>query len=490
MHTEVYSARLVCWSTVGHSSAGLRHRLMHDQLPDRRLRPVTGMAHVRRLCDGDIAVLRRNVRERTMKRILGLFLAESRTLLPRQATVLMARSRRRRRLLLLPGLLLVAAALLGVHPAAASAATGREALHWGKLFGDKIGRNGDELLSPTRVSLPGRSPITQIATSNSTDYALLSDGTLWAWGQGDRGELGNGGHANSFREAVRVKFPAGVRIASIPTDVMPFDTGLAVDTEGNAWGWGLNERGELCLGKGALQPVPVKLPLTHVTALAGAWNHAVYDSKGTVYSCGDGARGVLGDGKTKASEVPVRVRGLTGLTVTSLVSSGGNAGALTSTGRVYDWGLNTSGQLGTGIRSSYSDVPVRVRIRGHSPVTDYVQGGSNPANGQSLVMLADGSLYAWGNDTWSQLGDGGTTSRPSPERIRPRSGVTYRALASGGATSYAIDTKGNVWAWGQDNFGQVGNGKRAKSVVTPVRVASGAIMISSTAENAAIAAAP
>lgn len=425
-----------------------------------------------------------------MERIRGLFLAESGTLLPGHKPVLMARSPARRRLVLLPGLLLVAAALLGMHPVAAGAATAPSALHWGKLFGDKIGSNSDDLLSPTRVSLGDTSPITQVATSNSTDYALLSDGTLWAWGQGDKGELGNGGHANSFSKGVRVKFPSGVRIASIPTDVMPFDTGLAVDTNGNAWGWGLNEKGQLCLGNDALQPVPVKLPLTHVTALAGAWNHAVYDSKGTVYSCGDGGRGVLGDGKTKASNVPVRVRGLAGLTVTSLVSSGGNAGALTSTGRVYDWGLNTSGQLGTGATSAYSAVPVRATIPGTSPVTDYVQGGSNPHNGQSLVKLANGSLYAWGNDTWSQLGDGGTTSRPSPERIRPRAGVTYHTLASGGATSYAIDSKGNVWAWGQDNFGQVGNGKRTKSVVTPVRVASGAVAISSTAENAAIAAAP
>src|SRR6202034_1539610 len=112
-----------------------------------------------------------------------------------------------------------------------------------------------------------------------------------------------------------------VQIASLPTDVMPFDTAMAVDTNGNAWGWGLNERGELCLGNDALQPVTVELPLPNVTALAGAWNHAVYDSNGRVYSCGDGSSGVLGDGGTRASEVPVRVLGLNGVTVTALVSS-------------------------------------------------------------------------------------------------------------------------------------------------------------------------
>src|SRR6202044_3128610 len=183
--------------------------------------------------------------------------------------------------ILLPSVLLLAIGLLGMHSVTADAATGPdatapEALHWGKFFGDDIRGTGDELLTPTQVTIPDRSSITQIATSNSTDYALLSDGTLWAWGQGDKGELGDGGRANSFSTAVQVRFPPGVQIASLPTDVMPFDTAMAVDTNGNAWGWGLNERGELCLGNDALQPVPVELPLPNVTALAGAWNHAVY----------------------------------------------------------------------------------------------------------------------------------------------------------------------------------------------------------------------
>jgi alpha-tubulin suppressor-like RCC1 family protein len=399
----------------------------------------------------------------------------------------MLRSLRHRALILLPGLTLLVTALLGMQSVTASAAIAPNALHWGRLFGDGLGHNGDERLSPTQVTIPDSSPIKQIATSNSTNYALLSDGTLWAWGQGDEGELGNGGFANSFTRAVRVDFPPGVLIASLPTDVMPYDTALAVDTNGNAWGWGLNEKGELCLGNHALEPVPAKLPFRKVTALAGAWNHAVYDANGTVYSCGDGSSGVLGDGKTRASETPVRVTGLAGLTVTSLVSSAGNAGALTSTGQVYDWGLNSSGQLGYGFRSSYSDVAVRVPLPDFAQVTQYVQGGSAPDNGQSLVLLADGSLFAWGNDAWSQLGDGRTTTQWSPERIQPPTGVTYQTLASGGATSYAIDTRDNVWAWGQDDCGQVGNGKTARSVVSPVRVAAGAVMISSTAQNAAIA---
>ena len=88
------------------------------------------------------------------------------------------------------------------------------------------------------MTLPGK--VAEVATSNSTEYALLTNGTVYAWGQGDHGELGDGATTNSFTTAVQVEFPAGVTIASLPTDAMPYDTALAVDTNGNVWGWGRN----------------------------------------------------------------------------------------------------------------------------------------------------------------------------------------------------------------------------------------------------------
>ena len=152
--------------------------------------------------------------------------------------------------------------------------------HWGSFFGAGRGVNYDLAKSPVAVRLPGT--VTEIGTSNSTEYALLASGSLYAWGLGTQGELGDGGTVNSFTQPVRVRFPAGVRIASIPADAMPYNTGLAVDTKGRAWGWGLNGGGELCLGNLRAYRTPVMLPLSHVTALAGASHHAVYEANGTV----------------------------------------------------------------------------------------------------------------------------------------------------------------------------------------------------------------
>ena len=363
------------------------------------------------------------------------------------------------------------------------AATATAAWHWGSYFGDNVSSDRDLTLSPAKLPIPDPRPVIQVGSSNSTQYALLADGTVWAWGQGTHGELGNGGTVNSFTRPVRVRFPAGVAIAFLATDAMPFDTALAVDTNGNAWGWGYNHYGQLCLGTKEQYDAPVQLPLTSVTKLAGAAGHAVYDAGGTVYSCGSNWNGVLGDGGGPDSTTPVQVSRLNGANVLRLVSAFNNAGALLANGTYWDWGYNAAGQLGDGATTA-SDVPVRVSLPG--PVAQVAQGGSAADNGQTIVMLTGGTLYAWGSDSHGQLGDRGTAHQLSPEHISPPSGVTYATVASGGATSYAIATNGAVWAWGDGAQGQLGDGKHTSSL-TPIDVMPGISLISTTADDVVVA---
>jgi alpha-tubulin suppressor-like RCC1 family protein len=352
--------------------------------------------------------------------------------------------------------------------------------HWGSFFGGARG-NFDLDKAPVTVTLPGT--VAEVGTSNSTEYALLTNGRLYAWGLGTQGQLGDGRKADSFTAPVRVRFPRGVKIASIPTDVMPYDSGLAVDTHGNAWGWGDNGGGELCLGNMTQYATPVRLPFTGVTALAGASNHALYDAHGRVYACGQNVDGDLGDGTRYNATTPRTVARLGGSPVTALVASFANSGALLADGRYLDWGFNGSGQLGDGSARRSSDVPVHVRLR--RPVTQVAQGGSIWNNGQTLVMLSDGSLWSWGNDRAAQLGDGTRGMEPRPVRFRAPPGVVYRRLASGSATSYAISASGTVYAWGVGHVGQVGDG-RTRTAVSPVVVATGAASISATANNVVV----
>lgn len=357
--------------------------------------------------------------------------------------------------------------------------------HWGSLS-DVPGVINNQTLSPAQMKLPG--PVAEVATSNSTYYALLVNGTVYAWGMGDHGQLGNGTTKNSFTKPLRVRFPAGVRIASLPNNVMPYDTGQAVDTTGHVWGWGYNRGGELCLGNRHQHRVPVQLPFTRVTAVAGAFDHAVYESAGQVWACGLGALGELGNGTTGTSFVPVKVKGLgPSAHVVALVSAFGNAGALLADGRYLNWGVNGLGQLGINSTAKRSDVPVAVHLP--AKVTQVTQGGSAPGNGQTLVLLFNGAMYAWGADKAGQLGDGKTTAERAPVRITPPSGVTYHLLASNGSTSYGVTPAGEVYAWGAGSQGQIGNGTNAGSL-TPVNVASGATGISGTAFDVLISTGP
>jgi alpha-tubulin suppressor-like RCC1 family protein len=374
----------------------------------------------------------------------------------------------------------IPAAGAGTHPAVSSS----QADHWGWFFGSKVRHDGDKNLKPTAIQLP--SPVVQVGSSNSTEYALLSNGTVWSWGQGSDGQLGNGTTGDSFTKAVQVQFPAGVQIAFLATDAMPFNTALAVDTKGRAWGWGDNKDGELCLGNKRSYDVPQELPLTDVTTLAGADGHGVYDSQGTVYSCGLNDDGVLGDGSSNPSTVPVRVSGLPTGQVTAVYSAWQNAGALLSDGTYYDWGYNEQGQLGDGKTGRSSNVPYQVKLPTSSPVAKVAQGGSTPSNGQTVVELENGELYAWGDDEDSQLGDGKSDVQLSPEQVFPPSGVSYAELASGGATSYGITSSGDVYAWGYNGQGQVGDGG-TKTATSPVKVDTGASLISSTAGNVTVA---
>ena len=376
-----------------------------------------------------------------------------------------------------------AATTLLAAPPAGAAPSLTTVDHWGSYFGDDISSDRDTTLSPTTITLPGT--IKQIATSNSDEYALLSDGTVWAWGQGTDGELGDGSEANSFSTPVKVQFPAGVTIASIPADAMPFDTGLALDTSGHVWGWGRNQSGELCLGNSAAQDAPAELPLSSVTLLAGAGPHAEYDSGGVVYSCGGNQDGDLGTGTTTSSFTPVKVQLPADETVVSLVAAFENGGALMSDGDYYDWGRNNLGQLGDG-NTTDANVPELVHRLGH--VVRVAQGGSYGNNGQTLVIIRDGNVKGWGADGFGQLGDGGDDAgyHDLPIAVAPPSGITYASVATSGFDSYALSTTGAVYAWGQGGAGQVGDGTTT-NVLVPTLVDSGASMISATALNVAVA---
>jgi alpha-tubulin suppressor-like RCC1 family protein len=337
-----------------------------------------------------------------------------------------------------------------------------------------------ELAKPKTVAgITGK--VVQIATSNSDGYALTSSGAVWAWGVASYGELGDGATPPYSTAAVRVRFPAGVKIRRL-ANPMPFDGALAIDTRGHVWGWGFDADGDLCLTTLILK-LPVQLSLSDVTLATGARTHSLFDAHGTVVACGDGEAGVLGTGSTASSSTPVRVVGLPAHAhVTALMSSWEGSGALLGNGTYYDWGYNAAGQIGNGTTSD-SARPVHVKLPG--AVRQVFQGGSGPTNGQTITLLADGAVWTWGNGLRGQLGDGMRESSARPVHVKLRRGVRFVAINSGGYATYAIDSTGRLWDWGGNQNGQLGTGASRRGTDVPHATAIRLAQISSTASNVA-----
>jgi alpha-tubulin suppressor-like RCC1 family protein len=168
--------------------------------------------------------------------------------------------------------------------------------------------------------------------------------------------------------------------------------------------------------------------------------------------------------------------------VTALTSSWEGSGALLGNGAYYDWGFNAAGQLGNGTTVD-SAVPVRVSLP--DGVRRVFQGGSGAKNGQTVAILANGSVWAWGDNDRGQLGVGTRVSSAVPLHVEVPRGVAFVEVSSGGFASYAIDRSGRLWAWGDNSSGQLGTGSRITMATKPISVGIRLTQVSSTAQNAA-----
>ena len=187
-------------------------------------------------------------------------------------------------------------------------------------------------------------------------------------------------------------------------------------------------------------------------------------------SWGDDFFGQLGDGGAHADRpTPVAVSGLGADSgVVAVAGGGAHSLAVRADGSVLAWGNDEFGQLGDGGANADRSTPVGVS--GLGPGSGVVAVAAGEVH--SLAVRADGSVLAWGNDEFGQLGDGGAnvnTSTPvGVSGLGPGGGVA--SVVAGGAHSFAVRTDGSVLAWGNDEFGQLGDGGPDADQPTPVEL--------------------
>jgi alpha-tubulin suppressor-like RCC1 family protein len=264
--------------------------------------------------------------------------------------------------------------------------------------------------------VPGLSGIVAVAGGAFSAYALRGDGTVWAWGDDDFGELGGASSQADDPRPRRVSgLSAVVALAAGESDV------IALRSDGTVWALGYGGSGELGAG-GCTSASP--LP---------------------------------GDLCPEAS-APVQVRGLTGI---AAISAGSETGyALRGDGTVWAWGDDAFGELGDGVRRADSFSAVRVGRLG-----DIVAIAASSYTGYALAH--DGSLFAFGDGSSGELGDGDDDGTDVPVRVAGLQHVVE--VAGGGDMAYALTSDGTLWAFGAGSYGQLGDGSQSDSDV-PVRV--------------------
>ncbi len=315
--------------------------------------------------------------------------------------------------------------------------------------GTTIDRNASVLV---QLFLPSEVSAVSVAAGFTHSLAIGSDGNLYAWGDNRVGQLGDG-TTTSRNTPVRVILPSGVSAVSVAAG---FEHSLAIGSDGNLYAWGYNSSGQLGDGTKTDRntPVQVFLPsgVSAVSVSAGDSHSFAIGSDGNLYAWGNNSIGQLGDGTTTSRNTPVQVILPSGVSAVSVAAGNLHSFAISSDGKLYAWGDNGVGQLGDGTTTD-RNTPVQVFLPIGVSVVSVAAGSFH-----SLAIGSDGKLYAWGQNGAGELGDGTRTGRNTPVQVILPSGVSAVSVAAAGRHSLAIGSDGKLYAWGLNNFGQLGDG--------------------------------
>lgn len=289
--------------------------------------------------------------------------------------------------------------------------------------------------------------------------------------------------AASGNTAVTLTPPAirGIKFSQITSGATH---SLALGSDENLYAWGDNSSGQLGDGTNTLRQTPVKInkpantsaQFTFTTIAAGDHSSFAIGSDGNLYAWGNNTRGQLGDGTTTNRSAPIQVpkpAGVSnGFTWTQVSTRWDHTLALGSDHNLYAWGWNEYSQLGntsvpTGTDNSdaYSSKPVLVSRPAGVTFTQLSAGRYN-----SFALGSDNNLYAWGLNVSGRLGDGTDILRSTPVQVHQPAGVTFSQFSAGDTSCFAISTNGDLYAWGWNGYGRLGDGSNAEDRKTPTLI--------------------
>ena len=325
---------------------------------------------------------------------------------------------------------------------------------WGDNHDGKLG-NGTATDKSIPVQVSGLSGVAAIAAGQLHTVALKTDGTVQAWGWNTYGQVGDGTTSNEKPLPVQVSGLAGATAIAAG-----WAHTLAVMDDGTVRAWGHNTSGQLGDGTYTQRTTPVEvLALSEITAAAAGHGHTVaLKNDGTVWTWGSGSKGQLGNGSTSGRHTPGQVAGISG--VVAVTAGYNHTAALKSDGTVWTWGDNHCGQIGDG---TTNDRRVPAQVRGLTEVKAIAAGQYHTA-----ALRSDGTVWAWGDNYCGQLGDKTYIQRTAPVQVSELTGIA--SIAAGWIHTLALKANGTVWGWGDNHFWQLGAGANDYQWFVPVQI--------------------
>ena len=306
-----------------------------------------------------------------------------------------------------------------------------------------------------QVEISRAQPFSRIATGNGHSLFLKSDGSLWAMGDNEYGQLGDGTYnATNLPEQILTNNVTAVTAGN--------GFSLFLKSDGSLWGMGYNLNGEL--GSGGTNNInhPVQIVPGNVTAIAAGLHSLFLKGDGSLWGMGFNGFGELGDGTTNNAYYPKQI-----LTNGVIAIAAGSYHSLfiMGDGSLWSMGKNDCGELGNGVfnlAAPYgTNLPQKV-VAGN--VVAIAAGG-----GHSLFIKSDGSMWGMGRDAEGELGDG-DYNYANVNQPEPIISSNVTAISAGLEHSLFCMNDGSLWAMGYNQYGQLGDGTYTYSSYYPLGV--------------------